>query len=72
MPHPLLAEIGIQAAKELTLALQHLVPVAPFSNIWQKQLEALHQLVTVFTSIHDSKRKMTTTPATENNNMTTA
>ena len=72
MPHPSSAEIVIQAAKELTLALQNPAPAAPFSNIGQEQFEAIHQIETVFTSIHDPKRKMNIPPAAENNHTTTA
>ena len=68
MSHPSTAEFAIQVTKKLTLALQNLVTVAPFINIGQEKLKFIHQLATIFTSIHDPKSKKTSTTTTENEN----
>ena len=46
-----LAEVVIQMAAKLTHALGNPSPTAPFDNIGQQQIKALHRLTETFTSI---------------------
>ena len=48
IPYRLSTENATIAACELTHALQNPTPSSPFSNIGDKQMEALHQLAELF------------------------
>ena len=48
MPYRSSTESATIAAHELTHALQNPTPASPFSNIGDKQIEALHQLAELF------------------------
>ena len=50
MPFPSSAEQATNAAKELSHALQHPTPAAPFANIGDATLAAINQLSTVLTN----------------------
>lgn len=50
MPKTSSANAAIQAALQLTHALQNLAPAAPFANIGQPQLIALQELASIFTN----------------------
>ena len=48
MPYRSSTENATINARELTHALQNPTPTSPFSNIGDKQMEALHQLAELF------------------------
>ena len=48
MPYRSSTENSTIAARELTHALQNPFPASPFSNVGDKQMEALHQLAKLF------------------------
>jgi hypothetical protein len=51
MPHLSSQEMAIQAARELTFALQNSAPAAPFARLGHRQHEALAKLAKIFKEI---------------------
>ena len=60
MPFPTSAEQATNAARELSHTLQHPTPAAPFSQIGDATMAAIHQLSTVLTNNIDQIRKTAT------------
>lgn len=62
MPKTSSTDAAIQAALQLTHALHHPAPAAPFANLGQPQITALQELASIFTSSATSNNMTNNAP----------